>query len=174
MPDDICSRLNESLKVIEENFNREEISDIQYIEKVVFEYQIAYKDANDIDKIKVKNNFIRFIIAFLHKIEKVWDQNKDIDKSSNISIIFNYSTILLKELYEYCDETNSTHFDYTNETGGIMISALNKIFSYFNINDLKDLIVKLLDNAKTSEILTEYEINKFITPILNRINEKYK
>lgn len=35
------------------------------------------------------------------------------------------------------DKTNSTHFDYTNETYGIIISVNNKIYSYNNINDLK-------------------------------------
>ena len=174
MPYDICSRLNENLKVIEESFKRGEISNIQCIEKIVFEYQIAYKDASDTDKTELKNSFMRFIIAFLHGIEKIGDQNKDIDKSSNISIIFDSARILLKLLSEYNDETNSTHFDYTNETGGIMISVVNKIFSYININNLKDLIVKLLDNARTSGILTGDEINKFIMPILDRINEKYK
>ena len=55
-----------------------------------------------------------------------------------------------------------------------MISVVNKIFSFSNINNLKDLIVELLDRANASGILTEDEINKFIMPILDRINEKYK
>ena len=174
MPDDIYLKLENNIKRIIENFNMGEISNIQFVEDVVFEYQIAYKDASDTHKTELKNSFMRFIKTILHKIEKLGDENKNIDKSSNISIIFDSARILLKLLSEYNDETNSTHFDYTNETGGIMISVVNKIFSFSNINNLKDLIVELLDRANASGILTEDEINKFIMPILDRINEKYK
>ena len=86
-----------------------EISNIQFVEDVVFEYQIAYKDASDTDKTELKNSFMRFIKTILHKIEKLGDENKNIDKSSNISIIFDSARILLKLLSEYnagrADET---------------------------------------------------------------------
>lgn len=175
MPNDIYLKLENNIKRIIDNFNKGEISNIPFIEKSCFEYKIAYKDANNVyDKTEIKNSFMRFIIEILHQIEKECEQNKNIDKSSNISIIFDSVRISLKLLSEYYDETNSTHFDYTNESGGIMISAINKIFSYINFNNLKDLIVELSKNINTSGILTEDEINKFIKPILDRINEKYK
>lgn len=175
MPNDIYSKLKENEKITIENFNSGNITYIQFIEKVCLEYKIAYTGANNVDdKTEIKNSFMRFIIWILHKIEEEGDQNKNIDISSNINIVLNSVSISLKALSEYYDETNSTHFDYTNESGGIMISAINKIFSYINFNNLKDLIVELSKNINTSGILTEDEINKFIKPILDRINEKYK
>lgn len=177
MPNDIYSKLKENEKVIIENFNSGSgnMTDyIQFIEKVCLEYKIAYEDANDIDKKEIKNSFMRFIIEILHQIEKECEQNKNINISSNINIVLNSVSISLKALSDYYNETNSTHFDYTNETNGIMISAINKIFSYINFNNLKVFIVKLSDNINTSGILTKDEINKFIKPILDRINEEYK
>ena len=135
MPNDIYSKLKENKKIIIENFNSGSgnMTYIQFIEKVCLEYKIAYEDANDTDKKEIKNSFMRFIIWILHKIEEEGDQNENINISSNINIVLNSVSISLKALSEYYDETNSTRFDYANESGGIMISAINKIFSYINL-----------------------------------------
>lgn len=170
MPNDIYSKLKENEKVIIENFNSRNITDIQFIEQIISEYKMKYRNADDNTKIIIKDDFIAFVIKFLHYFEREKDRNVSFEQM-NYQNIFIDAANLLDKLVKYKD---SGSFEYADETGRIINSIINNISSYNDIKALETLVIVLLKNISSSGILTEEEVKEDINPILNRINEKYK
>lgn len=170
MPDNIYSKLKENEKIIIENFNSRNITDIQFIEEVISEYKMKYRNADDNTKIIIKDDFIAFVIKFLHYFEREKDRNVSF-KEMNYQNMFIDVANLLDKLVKY---NTSGSFEYADETGRIINSIIDNIDSSNDIKALEKLVIVLLSNISSSGILTEKEVEEDIKPILDRINEKYK
>ena len=148
---------------IEKKFQNKEITPIQFIENIVLKYQMELENTNidDITKVKTKNYFIEFIRKILYEIENEIDGNRCIrDNSARNSINYWIYKLFNKS------ESNNIEYNIYNDSNNIM-NSLDVI------NNLKFLIDKLLSYIKESKILTDDEINKYINPTIDRINEKY-
>lgn len=170
MPDDIYSTLKENEKKIIENFNSKNMSHIQFIEEVISEYKKKYRNADENTRILIKDDFIAFVIKFLHYFEREKDNNL-LFKQMNYQNMFVDAANLLDKLVKY---NNSGSFEYADETDRIINSIIGNIISSNDIKALETLVIELLKNVSSSGILTEEEVKEDIKPILDRINKKYK
>lgn len=173
----IMTNLENSINNITNIFNNISTVDektiiIHYIERIILEYRLYYRDFDIEDNIRkeIKKHFIFFIVNFFQKIETSQTNNHINDGKTNFVLVSAISSILVKSLIENYNQNKN--YEYSSDISKVINSIFNKINITQNMSNIEYIASNTLMYIQKSKILSDEEIEDIITPMLNRIKNK--